>query len=526
MSPAQKKNIALQTLIIIGAPLIFLFSIDLMGEAFNHLGRGVAESILFATSNPFIGLFIGLLITAIIQSSSTSTSMIVALVASGSITIAEAVPMIMGANIGTTLTSTIVSLGYITKKTEFRRAIAAGTVHDFFNIFTALILFPLEYYYGFISSSSQYIANLLVHNNENAAFNEYGFKLFSSIPLTSFVIEKINNGLIGIALSFILLFGSIKMLSKVISKLIIGESQEKLRNFIFNNSAKSFIWGAGLTAAVQSSSVTTSLVVPFVATGRISLKKVTPFIFGANIGTTITAFIAVLFKSNAVISIAITHLLFNLIGVIIFLPFPFMRRIPMRVAVMFGKLTMKYRITGFIYIILTFFLIPFTLIYFNNNASKVNELTYSVNDSGSQFEKTVIARRNVNNKNVIWQPVSQENETSDLQNSKVLNIYRNKNLLFINNRFFLINKPGFCWDDENAKGKFQTCITEILPEWNSQVSSDSVFVYTRRFYNSDLSTYNYKYYISIKEQLLLKIEKLNQDKEVIFSTELIQINRD
>ena len=106
---------------------MFLFSVDLMGEAFKYIGEKAAESLIFATKNPFIGLFLGLLITAIIQSSSTSTAMIVALVASGSITIADSVPMIMGANIGTTLTSTIVSLGFITKKNEFRKAIATGT---------------------------------------------------------------------------------------------------------------------------------------------------------------------------------------------------------------------------------------------------------------------------------------------------------------------------------------------------------------------------------------------------------------
>ncbi|WP_317191603.1 Na/Pi symporter [Fulvivirga sediminis] len=513
-----------QALVIIGAMLIFLFSIDMMGESFSHLGRGVAESILFATSNPFIGLFIGLLITAIIQSSSTSTSMIVALVASGSITIAEAVPMIMGANIGTTLTSTIVSLGFITKKTEFRRAIAAGTVHDFFNILTTLILFPLEYYYGFISSLSQYIANMLVDTNSNSSLNEYGFKLFHAFPITPYVVEKINNGFISLGLAFILLFGSIKILSKVIYKMIIGESQDKLRNFVFNRSLKSFAWGMGLTAAVQSSSVTTSLMVPFVATGRVSLKKVTPFIFGANVGTTITAFIAVLFKSNAVISIAITHLLFNLIGVIIFLPFPFMRRIPIRLAVIFGKQTMKHRITGFIYIILTFFLIPFTLIYFNKNASKVNELTYLVQEHEKSYERKVIRKTLANNRNMIMSS-GVENDLGDIQQSSVLNIYRNKKLFFINNRFFLINKPGFCWDDENSKGKFQTCITQILPNWDTDFANDSVYVYTRTFYDKKESDSLYRYYISIPEQLLLKTEKVNNQGEVTLTEKLIRINK-
>ncbi len=147
-------------LYILGAFILFLFALDLMTSSLQHLGKNVAETILLATSNPFTGLFIGLLITAMLQSSSTTTSLVVALVASGSITLQSAVPIIMGANIGTTITSTIVSLGFISKKKEFRRAVAAGTYHDFFNILTAAILFPLEYYYGFLSSISVWIADL------------------------------------------------------------------------------------------------------------------------------------------------------------------------------------------------------------------------------------------------------------------------------------------------------------------------------------------------------------------------------
>jgi solute carrier family 34 (sodium-dependent phosphate cotransporter) len=133
-------------LYILGAFLLFLFSLDLMTSSLQHIGKDVAETILSATSNPFTGLFIGLLITAMLQSSSTTTSLVVALVASGSITLQSAIPIIMGANIGTTITSTIVSLGFISKKKEFRRAVAAGTYHDFFNILTTIALFPLEYY--------------------------------------------------------------------------------------------------------------------------------------------------------------------------------------------------------------------------------------------------------------------------------------------------------------------------------------------------------------------------------------------
>ncbi|MEL7005115.1 MAG: Na/Pi symporter, partial [Bacteroidota bacterium] len=95
---------------------IFLFALNLMGESFKQTGQGAIEEIINAASNPFIGLFIGLLSTALIQSSSTTTAMIVTAVASSSINLNTAVPMIMGANIGTTITSTIISLSFISKR--------------------------------------------------------------------------------------------------------------------------------------------------------------------------------------------------------------------------------------------------------------------------------------------------------------------------------------------------------------------------------------------------------------------------
>ena len=351
---------------ILVALLLFLFAIDLMGGAFGSLGGSTANSIFYATSNPFIGLFIGLLTTAIIQSSSTSTSMIVAAVASGAINIPEAVPMIMGANIGTTLTSTLVSLGFITSKNAFRKALAAGTVHDFFNILTVLILFPLEYYYGFISQVSQDLALMIAE--PSATQGSDSLPGFSPVfPITQVIVGAIDQNLVSILISFVLLFASLKLFSKLISKWLIGDSRDWLKRYVFERPWKSFFWGTAITAGIQSSSVTTSLVVPLVATNKVSLRNAAPFIYGANIGTTITAFIAVLFKSDAAIGIAFAHLLINTIGVLTFLPLPFLRKLPVYLASQFGRLNIKYRLAGFIYIIFTFFLVPFTLIYISNH---------------------------------------------------------------------------------------------------------------------------------------------------------------
>ena len=372
----QWKIYLRNTTYILAALLVFLFSLDLMIASLQQLGNVATETILLATSNPFTGLFIGLLVTAIIQSSSATTSMVVALVASGSITLQAAVPIIMGANIGTTITSTIVSLGFITKKKEFRRAVAAGTYHDFFNILTTLILFPLEYYFGFLSGMAKNIATNFFHEPTSTIKTNFSFLGgYFETPIT-FLRNSIDNGFLLALLSILLLFGSILFFRKVITQVLGFSSPEKFQRFFFKNTLKSFAWGLLTTAAIRSSTVTTSLVVPLVAKKVVKLKSAVPFILGANIGTTITAFIAATFNSNAAISIAIAHFLFNFIGVLIFLPIPLLKDLPLRLANGLGRLTLKYRLVGFSYLLFTFFFIPFLLIYLSKGIIGLQEATY------------------------------------------------------------------------------------------------------------------------------------------------------
>jgi len=290
----------------------FLFSIDMMGSAFLHLSKSTAHSLVYATSNPFTGLFIGLLITALIQSSSTTTSMAVAAVASGSVNLSTAIPIVMGANIGTTLTSTIVSMGFVTGRKEFRKALSAATAHDFFNIIVAFVLFPLEYYYSLLSKLALSVSGFftLSERVETSTASNQIFDGFITTPWAESITMWINNEFITLLISFILLFTSIKLISSLIYKFLIDESREKLDNYFFNSIFKSFSLGTILTATIQSSSITTSLMVPLVATNRISLKNAFPFIMGANIGTTLTAFLAALFKSDAALTLAIVHFLF------------------------------------------------------------------------------------------------------------------------------------------------------------------------------------------------------------------------
>ena len=359
----EKLHVVGKLLIIVVAVASFLLAIDLIGYSFLGLRQEVGTSILSIAANPFVGLFIGLLLTAVIQSSSTSTSMIVALVGSGALSLSTAVPIVMGANVGTTLTSTVVSLGFITSRREFRKAISAATVHDIYNIILVAILFPLEYHYHLLSRLSNGLVGWLTDDRANATTAIDSSEHRFSEGVSQWIADLVNNDWLLFLLAFGLLFATIKLISQIISRSLIGGPRERLNERVFQDPYRSFLWGGVLTAAVQSSSITTSLIVPLVAKGKVSLQKVFPFVMGANLGTTLTALVAALFASKAAIELAVVHLLFNSFGVLLFLPYRPLRRWPGRIAAAVGELTLQHRIYGFIYILLLFFAIPFLLIY-------------------------------------------------------------------------------------------------------------------------------------------------------------------
>lgn len=344
------------------ALLLFIFAIDLLTVGIGNINGGIALEILNATKNPFISLFIGLLVTALIQSSSTVTASLVAIVASGNLTLQQAVPIVLGANIGTTLTSTLVSLSYLMNKKEFRRALSAGISHDIFNILTVILLLPLEIYFGFLSNTASHIAGWFASDNSFQGPIVYN-RIFTR-TWTEWIVNQINQPVVSMILSVVLVFLAIKVLSTAMYKSFIKNTFQDINKVIFQKTGLAFFYGLFFTAAVQSSTVTTSLVVPLVASKKVTLSRAFPFIIGANIGTTITAVIASIYKPEAAIALALVHVLFNSLGALIFLPISGIRKIPVWLANFMGKLSLKHRIVVFAYILLTFFIIPFLLIYF------------------------------------------------------------------------------------------------------------------------------------------------------------------
>lgn len=496
-------------LYILGALVIFLFAIDLMVSSMQHMGRNVGETILLATANPFNGLFIGLLVTAMLQSSSTTTSVVVALVASGSITLQSAIPIIMGANVGTTITSTIVSLGFINRKKEFRRAVSAGTYHSFFNILTVVVLFPLEYYYGFLSNLSAQIAGYFFTAPAQPTENQAAHFSSGFDPVVQFLLKVIPSAFVLALLALALLFASILIFRKIISDLLRARSPEVFSRFFFKNQIKSFAWGLLTTAAIRSSTITTSVVVPIVAKKIANLKQAAPFIMGANVGTTITAFIAATLNANTptAISIAIAHFLFNFIGVLLFFPVPVLRRLPMELASGLGRLTLKYRLVGLVYLLATFFFIPFTLIYINQDSVQTLRLTYENSDSVDvKSYYRIVARTNMRTQQGEWSRFEGREGNANEAPALIYPVYMNNTTLFVGDQMFLFNRPGFCWDVEKDSTKFKSCVEKILPSFTlSNHTFDSVYIYKVQPHAIGDSVIH-RYYFSAPYRILLQHE--------------------
>ncbi len=337
----------------------FFLSIGLIGSAFKFFGNNLAVQLIATTSNPLVGLLIGILATSLIQSSSTTTSLVVGLVGAGALSVPNAIPIIMGANIGTSVTNTLVSLGHITRKEEFKRAFAASTVHDFFNITVVIILFPIQYFTNIIGHISEFLAEQFL--------NVGGLKFSSPIKIitapTQHFIEHLtgNNGTIILIIALVLLFTALKFLVSTLKAIFSGKLELFFDKYIFKTPLRGIFFGMIITVLVQSSSITTSMVIPLAGAGLLTLEQIFPYTLGANIGTTITAFLASLATNNVhAIAVAFAHLTFNLLGLVCVYP---LKAIPIRLARLLATYSLKSKLIPLLYILIVFFVLPLTLIY-------------------------------------------------------------------------------------------------------------------------------------------------------------------
>lgn len=262
-------------LTMIGGLALFLFGMSTMGDGLEKLSGGKLESILEKlTSNRIMAVLLGTVITAIIQSSSATTVMVVGLVNSGIMKLTQAIGVIMGANIGTTVTSWLLSLTGIESNNFFIKLLKPSS-------FTPIL-------------AGIGIAFLMFAKSEKK--------------------KNIGNILIGFA---VLIFGMETMSEAVKPLAEVPEFRSVLT--MFSNPILGMIAGAFLTAVLQSSSASVGILQALCLTGAVGYSAALPIIMGQNIGTCITAILSSIGASKNAKRAAAVHLYFNLIGTILFM---------------------------------------------------------------------------------------------------------------------------------------------------------------------------------------------------------------
>ena len=343
----------------------FLTGVELLSGGFKTLGKDFVDGLFQGVSNPIGGLFVGLLATVLVQSSSVSTSVIVGLVASSVVGIDDAVPMIMGANIGTTVTNILASLGYLRRGDDFRRAFAAATVHDFFNLLAVAVLLPVELLTGYLSEVAGWITDLVI-GTSGASFKS-PLKAAVKMPagwikdlLSELGTQGDLKGALMIVIGLVFIFVALAFVTRNMRLLVADRVEAAINRTLGAGSGLvAIVLGMIITVAVQSSSITTSVLVPLAAAGVLSLENVYPVTLGANVGTTVTALLASLATgSPAAVTVALVHTLFNLSGIALFYPVRSLRALPIRLATGLARIGAERRTWAVTYVLAMFLVIP------------------------------------------------------------------------------------------------------------------------------------------------------------------------
>ena len=364
---------------------LFLASIKLLGGSIKALGSDTASGLFSGVSNPFAGLAVGILATVLVQSSSVTTATIVAMVGSRTMPIETAVPMVMGANVGTSITNTIVALGHVRQSREFELAFAGATMHDFFNLFAVALFLPLEiltsgnftlHTGGILTEAAVLLAQFVEPSIDLAtgtvaeAASTSGWK--SPVKVAVGWFTKLIEGILStdpkhpttfeVATWFVVslggVFATLIFITKNMKKLIADRAERALNAALEKSGLIGIAMGVLLTLAVQSSSITTSLLVPMIAAGVLTLRNAFPITLGANIGTTVTALLAALVTGSWGLVIALVHLIFNVSATALFYPVPAIRNVPVRCAEWLARLTTRNRLFAVAYVVITFVVVP------------------------------------------------------------------------------------------------------------------------------------------------------------------------
>ncbi|KRX84827.1 Sodium-dependent phosphate transport protein 2A [Trichinella sp. T6] len=392
-------------ILLLACLYFFICSLDLMTDGFKLLGgHTIADAFRsnIILKSPVAILMIGIVVTAILQSSSTVTSIAVVMVGAEAFTVEQAYYVIMGSNVGTAVTSTIVALFSSGDRGRFEKAFAAAVIHDLYNWMGVVVLFPLEVITSALFGQGAIVSltGLMVKNLELGTLQDSEFFQKIIDPFTHLIFqaddEVLTNRSLGIVtnqsvvkrpfvlnldwpdtsigglllfISLVLLICCLSGMVKVLNQLLGGGMQRILQKSLNFQLRGRWSWatgyicillGAMVTLVVQSSSIVCSTMIPLVALDVLSLERFWVYEVGADVGTTGTAIFAALATETlkTPLQLAFCHFCFNFISIFLFYSIPPVRRIPLAAAAFLGRTSARYRWFAFVYIFGTFIIFP------------------------------------------------------------------------------------------------------------------------------------------------------------------------
>jgi len=373
--PTRKPFLGLnETVARLGLAIFFLYlflvGVKSLEKGISSFGGDFVDQVFSNVANPIAGLAAGVLATVLVQSSSVTTATIVGLVGAGVLPVESAVPMVMGANIGTTVTNTLASLGHVRQNAYFQRAFSAATVHDYFNLLSVAVLLPLEVAFGLISRIANSFADIVAGILPEVGSGSSPIKSAISVPVSwmTGAIESLGwtaaEGVILLGVGMGLIFLALWMITRQMKAVMSGRIENAI-NGVLNKGAGAgaLLAGMVMTIAVQSSSITTAILVPLVAAGVLTLRNAFPVTLGANLGTTVTALLAsIAADSPDALVIALAHVTFNILGILVFYPWPKLRRIPITLAERTGEAAARHKSIVAAYVIGLFIVTPIAIL--------------------------------------------------------------------------------------------------------------------------------------------------------------------
>ena len=342
-------GIAIRWAAVLSAIGIMLTAIYLIVDGIHSLGSGTVARLFDLAANPLVGLLVGILATAAIQSSSTVTALTVAAVGTGAVPVSVAIPVILGANIGTTITASIVSFGFLGHREEFQRAFTAASLHRWFNVFFVALIFPLELLFQPLQRLSDLLADTLTGDSPTPiTTGSWVFSLFTPLidligtrGLLGWLFAPQVAAVVSAVMGTVFVLVAVRLMNSQLRTIMAASTRTLLKRSSGNSDALGIAVGTLVTMTVQASAVTVSSLLPFAAAKTLKQREALFLILGANIGTTFLSLFTALAVPGTMgsfaLQAALVHMLFNLIGALLVLLIPPLRDLLLRLAETSGR---------------------------------------------------------------------------------------------------------------------------------------------------------------------------------------------